>query len=239
MSRRKKKKKAAKPAGTYFDVSASLSASYVFVAPLFAVYQLGLALDQGVRNGTDPIFREIFDRFRHFGMVAVNLLLLGFLLIAIGRAQRKRQRKPGLYFFMLLESLAWTGVMLASGELLARQLLALPAFPRELFASAGAGIYEEVLFRFLLMGGMILVLHKALGGAAWWVVPLAVVASALLFSHAHHTLGGEPWDRGVFWYRVGMGVVLGVLFWLRGLGIVVYAHTLYNVALVTMDHLHG
>ena len=44
------------------------------------------------------------------------------------------------------------------------------------------------------------------------------------------------WKRGVFWYRAGMGAVLGFVFWARGLGIVVYAHALYNVSLVVMRH---
>jgi membrane protease YdiL (CAAX protease family) len=56
--------------------------------------------------------------------------------------------------------------------------------------------------------------------------------SALLFSLAHHELGGEPWDRGVFLFRAMMGALLGVLYWARGLGIVVYTHALYNVALL-------
>ena len=236
---RKKKKRPKGPDG-YYEASARLSASYVFVAPLFAFYQLGLTLDwRGVRNGTDPIFEEIFSRFRHMGTVAVNLTLLGLLLLAIWRTRAKRIHRPGLYGFMMLESCLWTSFMLVTGGLIYRHLLALPEFPRQLFASAGAGIYEELLFRFLIMGGLILVFHKGLGGRAYWVVPLAVGASAALFSYAHHTLGGEVWDPGVFWYRAGMGVVLGVIFWLRGLGIVVYSHALYNVALVTMDHLGG
>lgn len=223
-------------ARAYYDASRRVSASYVFIAPLFAIYQLGLSLDPRVRNGTDPIFRELFDRFRHLGMVAINLLLLGVLLLAIWRTRSRRIYVRGMYGFMFLEACAWTGLMLLTGGAIYSRLLALPPLAQGFFASAGAGIYEEVLFRLLLMGGIILVLHRALGGRAWWVVPLAVVVSALVFSWAHHGLGGEPFRRGVFWYRAGMGAVLGGIFWARGLGIVVYTHAFYNAALILMRH---
>ena len=78
MSKKKNSRKSGGKLGKgYFDASRRLSASYVLIAPLFAFYQLGLTLDSSVRNGTDPIFQELFVRFRHLGMVVVNLLLLG------------------------------------------------------------------------------------------------------------------------------------------------------------------
>ena len=234
----KKKKKKSETVG-YFDASRRLAASYVFVAPLFAVYQVGLVLDEGVRNGTAPILRELFHRFQHFGLLVVNLAMLGFLFLAIWRTRTKRRRVPGLYGFMLIEAVAWTGIMVGVATLVTPQLLSLSPLARQLFASAGAGIYEEVLFRFLLMGGLVLVFQRGLGGHPYWVVPLAIAASALLFSYAHHALGGQDFGWGVFWYRTIMGVILGAIFFFRGLGLVVYAHALYNVALVILQHANG
>ncbi|MHC4342700.1 MAG: CPBP family glutamic-type intramembrane protease [Planctomycetota bacterium] len=216
----------------YFDASRRLAAAYVFVAPLVAVYELGVALDPEARNGADPIFRELFHRFGQLGVIFLNLVLLGLLFLAIWRTKAERIRIPGLYGLMFLESCGWAAAMLLVAFLFPPQPLSLPVFAREVVASLGAGIYEEVLFRFLLMGGLILVLHRGLGGGLAWVVPIAIVASALLFSWAHHGVGGDPWDEKVFAFRAMMGVVLGLLFWGRGLGIVVYAHALYNVALV-------
>ena len=115
-------------------------------------------------------------------------------------------------------------------------LRGLEALLPDLVASAGAGVYEEVLFRLLLMGGLVAILHGYLGGHESWVVPLAAIASALIFSYAHHGIGGEPWDARIFWIRAAMGVLLGVIFWARGLGIVVYTHTLYNVVLAVQSH---
>jgi hypothetical protein len=76
---------------------------------------------------------------------------------------------------------------------------------------------------------MLLVLHRGLGANPIWSVPLAILASAAAFSYAHHVIGQEPYTHVVFLYRALMGVILGAAFTMRGLGIVVYAHALYNL----------
>lgn len=222
----------------YYELSRTLAASYVFIIPFFAVYQAALFFDDRVRSGTAPIFRELFERLDRVGLLAINLALLGALLLAIWRTRKRRQHVPGLYALMFLEACSLAALMMAIAIIVTPKLLALPPVARQLFAYAGAGIYEEILFRFLLMGGLVLVLHRGLGGSPVWVVPLACLVSAAIFSYAHHALGGQPYERGVFLYRTLMGVILGAAFWLRGLGIVVYAHALYNVSLV-LWHLWG
>lgn len=220
------------PQGTYFDASRRLAASFVFITPLVGIYEIGVAVDPRARNGADPIFRELLAPLSHLGLLVLNLALLGLLFLAIAQTRKQRLRRPGLYGAMLLEACVWAGLLLAVAYVLPPQRLALPGFLRDIVASVGAGIYEEALFRFLLMGGLILLLQRGLGGHPGWVVPMAVAVSAFLFSLAHHGIGGEPWDRGVFFFRALMGVLLGLICWARGLGIVVYTHALYNVALV-------
>jgi hypothetical protein len=180
--------------------------------------------------------RELFHPVSHLGLVAMNLVLLGVLCIAIWRTRGRRRRVRGMYGLMFAEALAWSALMWGVAALVMPGLLALPPLPRKLLSYAGAGIYEEFLFRFLVLNGLLLVLHKGLGARAAWAVPLAILLSAALFSYAHHALGGERYTHGVFFYRMLMGVILGVAFRLRGLGIVVYAHALYNVALALIPH---
>ena len=57
----------------------------------------------------------------------------------------------------------------------------------------------------------------------------------LRFSLAHHTIGKQAWQWDIFYFRTILGAVLGAIFWFRGLGIVVWVHALYNVALVSTD----
>jgi len=234
MARKRDKRKEPR----YRDASRTIAASFVFVAPLVAIYEVGVLLDERARNGADPIFRALFSRFTHLGVLFFNFFLLGVLFLAIWYTKSRRIRVPGLYARMFLESSFWAFVMLAFAWFFPPRHLMLTPYLRDLVASAGAGVYEEALFRLLLMGGLVLVVHHGLGGASTWVVPAAALVSALLFSQAHHTIGGEPFDRGVFLFRTAMGVLLGLLYWGRGLGIAVYTHTLYDVAIVTLRMLH-
>jgi hypothetical protein len=220
----------------YVEASRTPAASLVFVAPLFALFEVALAADPGVRSGTVPLVREVFHPVSHVGLVALNLVLLGLLFLAIHRTRAQRRRVTGLYGLMFLESLAWSGLMLGLGAAVMPHLLALPELPRRLLGGVGAGIYEEFLFRFLLLGGTVLVLHRGLGASPVGAVPFAIAASAAAFSYAHHALGGEPYTHAAFLYRALMGVILGAVFCIRGLGIVVYAHALYNVALELLRH---
>jgi membrane protease YdiL (CAAX protease family) len=61
-------------------------------------------------------------------------------------------------------------------------------------------------------------------------VAVAIVLSAVVFSLFHHLgAGAPPFSRPQFVFRVFAGVVLGVLFAVRGFGVCVYAHAMYDV----------
>jgi len=220
----------------YYRASKSLAASYIFIAPLLALYQLGITYDPGARSGADFLFADLFDRVGRFGFLFLNLVLLGFLFLAIWRSKAKRIHVRGLYWSMLLEAVAGACLLLVVAFLVPPsafpERLALPAFGQRLVASLGAGIYEETIFRLVLLGGSVFVIGRLLGGHPAWVVPLCIGMSAALFSIAHHYYGGEVYQPRVFYFRTMMGALLGTLYWFRGLGIVVYVHALYNVAIV-------
>ena len=172
------KAKRANPAKVYYEASRTLAASFVFIAPLFALYEVALAADEGVRSGTVPLVRELFHPVSHLGLVAFNLVLLGLLCLAIYRTRAQRRRMKGLYGIMFCEALLWTALMVAVAALVMPRHLKLPPLPRTLLGYVGAGIYEEFLFRFLLLNGLVLLLHRGLGASPYWSVPLSIAASA-------------------------------------------------------------
>lgn len=103
----------------------------------------------------------------------------------------------------------------------------------DLIGSLGAGIYEELLFRLLLMSLMAWLflrvtesfsLPKGLG------VTAALVASSLLFALFHYGLPGAL-EPPAFLFRTLAGMILGLLFLLRGIGVCVYTHAMYDVFL--------
>lgn len=217
----------------YIAATRRLTSSYIFVVPLVVLYEIGIALDPRARSGAGAIFDDLFGRFSHLHVLALNFALLGLLFLAIWRARGQRIRVRGLYGGMLLESCLWACVLLVVAHFYPPKELALPPLGRDIVASIGAGVYEETIFRLLLMGSLILVFQRLLGGHLSWVVPLSIGISAAYFSYAHHHIGGEPWNRQVFLFRAMMGALLGAIYWFRGLGIVVWVHALYNIAVVS------
>ena len=92
----------------------------------------------------------------------------------------------------------------------------------------GAGIYEELLFRLIVLSLLILVL-RSLRLPAWAGMAIAVLASSLLFSAAHYVGGREPLVWFSFLFRFIAGVFFALLFLYRGFGITAGAHAGYNI----------
>lgn len=93
----------------------------------------------------------------------------------------------------------------------------------------GAGVYEETLFRLILVpvffhGLRVLQTPTILASA------LAVTGSALLFALAHHAgTPGEAFTWFAFVFRWMAGVFFAWVFVLRGFGIAVGTHTIYDI----------
>ena len=100
--------------------------------------------------------------------------------------------------------------------------------------AAGAGLYEEVIFRSLLMSGIYALLFPLLHKVhtvAWargtaFVFALAVSSGIFAFAHAW----GDPQalSAGPFLFRFLAGALLGSLYAWRGLAVTAYAHAAYD-----------
>lgn len=221
----------------YFAVSRTLAASYVFIMPLLALHEAGLIAHSEAHTGTATIYEELFHRLEWVGQVVLNLVILALLCFAIYRTRDKRRHLPGMYAWMFFESALWASSLYVIA-VLARPL-SITSISAELTIAIGAGIFEELLFRFLLMGGLILAFRRGLGAPPGAAALVAVLLSSCLFSFAHHEasgIGSEVWDWSVFGLRALLGALLGAVYWWRGLGIVVYTHALYNVAVILPNH---
>jgi hypothetical protein len=93
----------------------------------------------------------------------------------------------------------------------------------------GAGVYEEALFRLVLVPVFFGVL-RLLQAPQVMASALAVTGSALLFSLAHHAgTPGEAFTWFAFVFRWMAGVFFAWVFVLRGFGIAVGTHTAYDI----------
>ena len=105
----------------------------------------------------------------------------------------------------------------------------------------GAGIYEELVFRLILICILMLLLQDALRLDHTNSIVLSVLISAALFSAHHHVdfFSGQPntidpfnWTR--FAFRTIAGIYFAILFAIRGFGITAGTHAFYNIIAVSI-----
>jgi membrane protease YdiL (CAAX protease family) len=222
----------------------NLLTSLVLVFPLFVIYQVGVLFTLPLLNGAD--FLTVF-LFRKVGLsmtayLAFTAAVTVLFAITVGVLRRKQRFDPGLIVPVVIESAIYALTMgslivfvmtklfgispqLAGGGMIASQGLGTRAV-----MSIGAGVYEEAVFRLLLLGGIVVVLEKILGFGRWVAIVAAFVLSSLLFSAMHHIPPyGDPLHLGVFTFRFLAGICFALLFWFRGFAVAVYAHAFYDL----------
>ena len=106
----------------------------------------------------------------------------------------------------------------------------------------GAGIYEELVFRLILIVLLMLLFQDFLLFEHGLSVVLSVVVSAALFSLHHHIVfvGGHlemsaPFTFREFAFRTLAGVYFACLFAIRGFGITAGTHAFYDIIAVLVN----
>lgn len=133
-----------------------------------------------------------------------------------------------------------TGTIVSMGRLPDTMVASLALAPVErlglwtrLMVSIGAGLYEELLFRVILVSGIVLVAERVLGWRPRVAGAWAVALSALIFS-AFHYIGpyGDPLELRSFVFRTIAGLAFSALYLFRGFGITAWTHALYDILLL-------
>lgn len=240
---------------SYWRLSRAPRYSVLFALPLLLLYEaLAAALSDGeggVRNGADVLLKSLFVGFGgRDGLIAFGALLLGSGVALVVRDLRRGGGiDPLVFLFMAAESVVYalgfglivgtlTGLLLGGRVTATEAPLALLngglGLPTQLMISLGAGIYEELLFRVLLVGTLAWGARRLLGWPAAAAGVFATVTGALIFS-AFHYLGpyGDPLELPSFTFRALAGLVFSAMYLARGLGITAWTHALYDV-LVTL-----
>ncbi len=226
----------------YLSESRELYTNVLLVLPLFVIYQIGILATGGVRNGVDFMTDVLFWASGHsfVGYVGLNLAILAAFGGGIAWLRHRGDAsKMSIWPWMILESTVYA-LMLGGtittlmGHLGLDHLLASGVASQGLFSkfilSLGAGIYEEIVFRLVLMGGLFWVGRRTLNWSPWTLAAAAVVLSSLLFSGVHYIGAlGDPFELGSFLYRFFAGVLLALIFYLRGFAIAVYTHAIYDI----------
>ncbi|HLQ36285.1 MAG TPA: CPBP family glutamic-type intramembrane protease [Planctomycetota bacterium] len=220
----------------YFAWSRDPAVGLFAVLPLWVAYEvLRILLTPQERNGAELLMLDVLGLMGSRGLVLLRILFLaGVVLAAVSLLRRQIpwlrvaavSALEGMLYGLLLGPLA------AAMATSVRRVLAAPGLRAvDLVGALGAGVFEELVFRLGLMSLLVLLGTKAtraFGLPRGLALGAAIGTSAVLFAAFHHLLG-EPFQQGVFVFRTAAGVLLGMLMWLRGYGVCVYAHALYDL----------
>ena len=137
---------------------------------------------------------------------------------------------------MALESICFTVPLVLFGAVLggyaaaasASSIGSLDMFDK-IAVSFGAGLYEELLFRMLLIAGIHSVVCNVFKQSNVMGLGIGVFASALLFALYHDLPNAGTLSPIVLFFFFGAGVYLGLLYVIRGFGIAAATHAGYDV----------
>ena len=234
---------------SYFLQTRSSFYSFLFTIPLFFIYEVGiLFLSKDdilvVRNGADFLMRSILESFGILGLYGLGaIFLIGFIITYIYFFNDKSNKsiRADYLFIMIFESVCWALILYF---LLSKFMLVLmnpigKTITQQVTLAVGAGIYEEFLFRVMLISG----LTGIIGFVFLWSEKVrkaaALIIAAGIFS-AFHFMGdyGDFFSMELFLLRFFAGIVLGILYIARGFGITAYAHSIYDLIVLIQITIH-
>ena len=224
----------------YLTVSKSPLYSFIFTLPLFLLYEVGIFLissrdiDQ-LRNGADVLMRQVLESFGIYGMYGFGgTFLIGFLIAFIRQKKNLRTSEIESRFLLIMffESIAWA-------TLLVIMMIKIPTFLslsnedhliQQVVLAIGAGIYEEFVFRVLLISGLAILFGLIFNWGELGKTFLSVIISSAIFS-IFHFFGsyGDTFSFPLFSVRFFAGIFLAMIYIFRGFGITAYAHSIYDL----------
>jgi hypothetical protein len=209
------------------------------LAPLLVIFHLGAAVYGMDRVLLAPEYVQGILQF--FGApFAIFLPAAAIASALFGEQLLKREKwtiHPSAVAGMAGESVLWTLPLIAigyiTGKIATANLLPgrLDEVAQRILVAIGAGVYEEFIFRMLLIMLILLVLVDVCSFKKDRMTVLAIVMAAALFALCHFRLlgGGEDFNWSRFIFLATAGVLWGGLFIYRGLGIAAGAHIMWDI----------
>jgi len=218
---------------------------FAWAAPPLAVVVILMALQ--ITSGKQWRFRpgDILPMAVECALLAVPLIVLTLCLSSWATPQAAAGRLDGEAIERRSEpapncpAVAYEGLPALAAEPKVdgsdRPLLA------NIVTGIGAGIYEELVLRLILICILMLLFQDILRLPYKNSIVLAVVVSAVLFSAHHHIdfVSGRPNDADPFnltefVFRTIAGIYFAGLFAVRGFGITAGTHAFYNIIAVSI-----
>lgn len=246
MPRKPRKKKPTGPAAataraatTYWDATRAPIYCLAFLFPLVLAYEFGAILLRPALAPEQQLFAQsLVERtlawFGAGGFWVPGLVLLATLIgwqVLSGGRWQIRAWIPAL---MLIECCVLTLPLLVLDRLALQIAGSLSQeLKLNLVLALGAAIYEELIFRFLLMTGAAWLITHGMQMPRATALVFAGAASALLFAICHfEPIGNVSFSwQGLAFYGIS-GAYLATLFAYRGLGVCAGCHAAYNLVIL-------
>ena len=224
----------------YWRYSRSAYYSAVAALPLLVIYEILIVLSQsrywGIRNAADVWIRTFLMAFdlqaQHITFVLIGISLA---LIPIAKSRARGIKLKANYFaLMFAECLTFSlilGVVLQSILRLGGLSSGGPGsgLMQNLALSVGAGLFEEIIFRVILLNLLFLLLSPLLKKKVVAAV-FSVLLASFLFSLSHYVgTMADTWQLYSFMFRWVAGLLFTVLYFVRGFAITAYTHALYDI----------
>ena len=234
----------------------------VFLLPFIVFYELGtILINTSVLNQSSVrvvAFLWLQNSLKYLGLAsklawAAPPLVVVFILIVLQLVSRKRWHFGlGDIWPMAVECILFAiplvvlSLFLSSspqqaGDIAMRIQVESPVIEGQsllanIVTAIGAGIYEELVFRLILICGLMLLFSGVLRLGHKNSIIFSILASAALFSAHHHIvyLNGQlalsaPFNWPEFGFRTIAGVYFAALFAIRGFGITAGTHAFYDI----------
>lgn len=233
--------------------------SLLLALPLLLLYEaMAAALSgprMGLRNGADVILATVTASA--LGPRGPLYVTAAVILICVAWVIRDTRRHGGIragwfplmfveagvlsVVFALVVAVATHQLLTGLGVPLmmvdAAQAGALQRLDTEtaIMLSLGAGLYEELLFRVLLVTALAAGARSLLGASVIQAGVIASVVGAVIFS-AFHYIGpyGDAFTVQSFTFRAIAGLAFSGLYLLRGFGITAWTHALYDIGVLVL-----
>jgi membrane protease YdiL (CAAX protease family) len=245
---------------TYPELSTRPLYVLAFLLPLIVLYEAGssLYLSDAAHRMVETIRAHsimlgFFQDLGVAGRFVPAFALVTVLLVWHVLKDDPWRLRPAVLAVMVLESFAWTVALVvlialvqligsgggapAAAQAQPGSLVGLP-WQSRVAISIGAGLYEELLFRMVGMAALHFVLVDLTRMSERVAATIAILLSAAAFAAYHDVLtpdGHLQTLRAVS--LLCAGSYFGLVYYLRGFGIVVAVHALYDIfALVLLQH---
>ena len=245
---------------SYWERTAWPLQGLYFLLPIMAFYELGAWWYRSELADYSLKAKSLLNNFFHwFGVTGFFLpgLIVVVVLLCWHVVRRDPWRpQPWLHVSMWLESIALAVVLFVFSAVLFREpVMGLPAAqavvggPQDLvewwdgwkinlLLSMGAGIYEELVFRLIAIALFHMILVDILALPEHYGALGAVLGSAIAFGLIHFGFDeASPFHWGRFLFFTGAGVYLAAVYLLRGFGIVVATHAIYDIFVISAPFL--